>query len=88
MESLKAPPIIIIEEDTYTKRFRLRIAGKDDQSVVTTVPRDVIRKEARKHGLSIAEFVGKFKAEWLFNDFGGTLLRFIPKTEKELNEDL
>ena len=83
MEQGKKPPIIILEEDCYTKGFTLRIAGKGAGSIVTTVPRDVVVREARRQGLEVEEFVKKYKAEWLFNNFGGSLLRFKVRDKNE-----
>ena len=82
MAMVKKSPIIILEEDCYTKDFTIRIAGQDRGSIVTTIPREVVEREARRQGLSVVEFVKGFKAEWLFNNFGGSLLRFIPRKEK------
>ena len=67
----------ILPKDAYTRTFRMQATGEDSQTVRTSIPRDIIRKEARKLGLSISEFVKSYRVEWIYNDFEFTYIRFV-----------
>ena len=62
--------------DTYQKSYRMQTVGTDGNTVRTSVPREVIEREARKHGLTVDEFVTKFKLVWLYDGFPGIYARF------------
>lgn len=57
--------------DTYIRTFRMQATGADGQTIRVSVPRDVVRKEARKHGMSMAQFLEHFRIEWRYNSFPG-----------------
>ena len=63
-----------IVEHAYTKSYKMRMVGPG--SLEATIPSVIVEREARRHGLSIEEFIQLYKLEWLFNDFGGAFLRF------------
>lgn len=65
-----------IVKDAYTKSYKMRMVGPG--SVEATIPSIIVEREARRHGLSIEKFIQLYKLEWLFNDFGGAFIRFIP----------
>jgi len=66
-----------IVEDAYTKTYRMRMVGAGS-SVEATIPSLVVERAARKVALTIPEFIKRYKIEYLFNDFGGAFIRFIP----------
>lgn len=70
-------------KDSYIKTFRMQATGADGQTIRVSVPRDVVRKEARKLGLSIEDFLKKYRIEWRYNSFAGAYALFVPKEEKE-----
>ena len=71
-------------ENTYIKTFRMQATGADGQTTRVSVPRDVVRKEAKKHKMTIEEFLEKFYIEWRYNSFPGVYGMFIPIEEKEI----
>ena len=68
--------------DTYTKTYRMQVAGFGE-TVRTSIPREVVKREAHKKGLSIKEFVKHFRVEWRYNSFDGAYALFVPKEEKD-----
>lgn len=74
--------IATITDDAYTKIYRLRVTGRDGRTIETSIPKTVVEREARKTELSIEEFLESYRAEWLFDDFGGAFVRFVPAVEK------
>ncbi len=77
-ENLKTPD----DNDTYRKTYRMQATGAGGKTIRTSVPCEVVGKEARRHNMTIDEFVANFKLEWLFNGFEGAWARFIPKTKR------
>ncbi|MDO9580846.1 MAG: hypothetical protein Q7J06_09830 [Bacteroidales bacterium] len=63
--------------DAYTKTYKMRMVGAGS-SVEATIPSLIVEREARKAGLTIPEFIKRYKIEFLFNDFGGAFIRFTP----------
>ena len=70
-------------KDTYKKTYRMQISGAGKTTIRTSVPRFVVEREARKHGLSIEEFIEHFRVEWLFNGFLGFYGTFVRRNEEE-----
>lgn len=64
-----------IVRDAYVKSYKMRMVGAGS-SLETTIPRAIVEREARRHGLSMEEFIKVFQVEYRFNDFGGAFLRF------------
>jgi len=77
-EEIKAPN----DNDTYRKTYRIQATGAGGKTIRTSVPCEVVEKEARRRNMTIDEFVANFKVEWLYNGFEGAWARFIPKTKK------
>lgn len=71
--------IIVSKKNSLRKRYKLRKTGKQWLSWETTIPREVIEREAVKAGISISDFQKWFEAEWLFDNFDGLHLIFVPK---------
>ena len=81
METIKIPSEEKLE-DTYIKTFRMQATGADGETIRVSVPRDVVRKEARKFGLSIKQFLKKYRIEWRYNSFAGAYALFVPIKKK------
>lgn len=73
------------EEDTYRKTYRMQVTGAGGKTIRTSVPCEVVEKEARRRNMTIREFITKFRVEWLFNGFEGAWARFIPKDNQNEN---
>lgn len=71
--------IIITDKGALKRRYKLRRTGKQWLSWETTIPREVIEREARRLGIPLAEFERHFEAEWLFDNFAGLHLVLVPK---------
>ena len=63
-----------IIQDAYIKSYKVRMVGPG--SLEATIPRVIVEREARRHNLSIEEFIKVYQLEYLFNDFGGAFVRF------------
>lgn len=83
--SNKRKIIADIIEDAYAKAYKMRMVGPG--SLEATIPRAIVEREAKKHGLSLKSFVQFYKVEWLFNDFGGAFTRFIRIEEQGESEE-
>jgi len=83
MKVMKKEKKVIIElNDAYRKTYRLRRTGEDGQTVEASIPPEVIKKEARKRGLTREEFIEQFNVQWSYNAFEGMHLVFIKKVKK------
>jgi hypothetical protein len=78
--------IVIKDKGALRRRYRLRRTGRQWLSWETTIPREVIEREARKRGIPLTEFEKHFEAEWLFDNFPGLHLVFVPKEARLLEE--
>lgn len=70
-------------QDTYIKIYRMQATGAGGETIRTSVPREIVEREARSRGLTVKEFVKQFKVCWLFNGFEGAWARFVKKENKE-----
>ena len=69
-------------QDTYTKTYRMQVAGFGE-TIRTSVPKEVVEREAKRHDLTILEFIEKFRIVWLYNGFTGAYANFVPVEKKE-----
>lgn len=69
-------------KDTYRKAYLMQAVGTDGNTIRTSVPRQVVAREARRLELTVKEFLERYKVEWLFNSFPGVYGMFIPIEEK------
>ena len=76
-------------QDTYTKSYRMQTVGPDGNTIRTSVPRAVVEKEAKRHSLSVRNFVRKFNVEWRYNSFAGAHALFVPieKEKKDVSKE-
>ena len=65
-------------EYAYVKSYRMQTVGIDGNTIRTSVPRVIVEKAARIHGMKVKQFVKKFKVEWRFNSFDGAHALFVP----------
>jgi hypothetical protein len=73
-------------QDTYRKAYLMQAVGTDGNTIRTSVPRQVVEKEARRLSLTVKEFLELYKLEWLYNGFPGVYGTFIPiKKEKQVS---
>lgn len=61
------------EEIGYQKEYTMRIQGG---GIITSVPKDVIRRAANKRNMEIEEFIEKFKIQAEFDDYKDCDLRY------------
>lgn len=73
--------ITITEKNALKRRYRLRRTGRQWLSWETTIPPEVVEREARKLGVPLSDFEKYFEAEWLFDNFPGLHLVFVPRGE-------
>lgn len=66
-------------KDTYQKTYKMQTVGVDGSTIRTSVPREVVEREARRRDLSVEEFVKEFKVSWLYDGFDGAWARFVHK---------
>ena len=69
----------MVDEALYRKQYKMRLVGKDLAGIEVTMPRIVIEREARRHSLTVDEFLDKFVAVAHFNSIEGILYTFEPK---------
>jgi len=67
----------------YTKTFKMQATGADGKTTRVSVPRDVVKKEARRLQLTVPEFLAKYRIEWKYNSFPGIYATFILTPRKE-----
>lgn len=69
--------------DTYKRRYKMRAVGADGLNIVVSIPRVVIEREAEKRNLSVDDFLQKFRAVAMYNNFDGVLYNFeeVKKTK-------
>ena len=69
---------VLMELEAYRRTYKLRLAqGNKRKSIEVTFPYVVIEKEARKHGLSVDEFIKQFEAVAQYNSFDGVIYNFV-----------
>ena len=69
--------ITIKLSDTYSKTYKIRRVNTKERSMETTVPIDLVQKQASKEGITVDVFLRDYKIEWRYNGFDGMLLRFV-----------
>lgn len=77
-KSMTTNRIIIFPDEAIARRYAIRKAGKGI-TLESSLPYDAIAREARKRGLEVNDFIEKYEAEFLYNDFGGMHIRFVSK---------
>jgi len=70
--------------DTYTKTFKMQCTGADGETIRVSVPREIVKREAKRHKISIRDFIKKFRVEWRYNSFPGFYGMFVPIDSNEV----
>lgn len=78
VEDLKAKDSVDLSE-ALSQRLTLRAVGPDNKYYEVAMPKEVVEREARRHGLSLDEFRKQFEVEALYNAFAGIHYRFVRK---------
>jgi len=61
--------------------YRLRVAVPGAKSVEVTFPYEVVEREARRHGLTVAQFLKAFIAIAHYDNFDGVFYSFEAVTQ-------
>ena len=61
-------------QEAYEKNYRMRVINK--LNVVVSIPPEVVRREARKHKLTVEQFVEQFQVVAQYNSFEGIHYQF------------
>ena len=65
--------------------WRPRRGTKEIRTINSTLPYEVVEREARKVDLVVEEFIQQYDAEYLYDSFDGLHVRFVKKeAEQEL----
>lgn len=67
------------EKDSYTKVYRMQATGATGKTIRTSVPSEVVEREARRRDMTVNDFVIGFRVCWLYNGFEGAWAKFVPK---------
>ena len=67
----------------YRKFYRLRTAVPGRKSLEVTFPYEVVEREARVKGLTVAEFLARFQAAVEYDNFKGVVYKFQEIGEAE-----
>ena len=74
--------IIVRKNQALKKRYKLRRTGQKLRSWETTIPPEVVEREATRAGIPLFEFQKYFEAEWLFDNFVGLHLILSPNNKR------
>jgi len=71
-------------KDTYKKRYKMNVVGKDGATTTVAIPPEVIERQAEQVGLTPEEFTRRFRAVAHYNNFDGIFYTFeeIKETTK------
>ncbi len=64
----------MIQEDMnngYRKTYKMRAVGEEGLNIIVSIPHQVIEREARKHNITVTEFLDKYRAVAVYNGFEG-----------------
>lgn len=62
--------------DALKRPYKMRAQGERGLNTVVSIPRQVIAREAEKQGISIEEFIKRFKAVAHYDSFDGIFYAF------------
>lgn len=62
--------------DALKRSYKMRAQGEGKLNTVVSIPRQVIIREAEKQGISIEEFIKRFKAVAHYDNFDGIFYAF------------
>lgn len=67
---------ILPPEECYEKILKLRSSGGSSTAFEVTIPKEIVERYMRKHGVSKEEATEKLKARIRYDDFDGVLVMF------------
>jgi len=67
-------------QNVYEKPYRMRVFKGN---IAVSVPPEVIRKEAKKYGLSVDTFIEQFRLVAQYNSFEGIRYQFVRGEDNE-----
>lgn len=70
--------IATVTDDAHTKTYKVRKVGKDLSTSEVSIPASFIEREAKKAHMPVDDFIDQYRAEWLYDNFGGAFMRFVP----------
>jgi hypothetical protein len=70
---------IVVDERALRKRYAIRRISPTSLSWETTIPREVVEREARLLGIPLEKVETRLEVEWRFNDFKGLHMVLVPK---------
>jgi len=74
---------ILSDENVIIRRYKIRVTGSRGSTIETSIPREVVEREARRHGLTLSQALEKLVAVWRYNSFAGLFLSFEPAAKEE-----
>jgi len=69
------------DKTPYTRTFKMLAGGADGKTVRVTIPRDVVKREAARRGLSFEDFLKSYNIRWEYNGFEGVIGTFVEITK-------
>ena len=75
-ERIKIGPAVL------RKRYSLRRTGANGLSFETTIPREVIEREARMLQVPVGRIDRETEIEWRYDDFRGLHMILVPKASR------
>lgn len=68
-------------KEALRKEYQIRIAVPGRKSIVVTMPYEVVEREARKHKLSVEQFLENYQTVAHYDNFDGVFYTFEPKDD-------
>ena len=65
-------------KDTYKKRYRMNIVGREGCTTTVGIPPQVIERKAEQLDLTPEEFIRRYQAVAHYNNFDGIFYTFEP----------
>lgn len=69
-------------DDALRKECKIRFNVRGRKSLIVNFPYAVVEREARKHNLSVEEFLKKYQAVAQYDNFDGVFYAFEPVKEQ------
>lgn len=63
-------------KDTYKKRYRMNIVGRDGATTTVAIPPEVINLKAEQANLTPEEFIRRYRVVAHYNNLDGVFYRF------------
>lgn len=76
-----AETITINPTEALSQKYKIRRAHRG-KTLEVCVPAVAIEREARKHALTVDEFLDQFRAEFYYDGFSGLLISFVRIVEQ------